>query len=137
MDFVVLNSYNNYIEAHIARGVLEEEGIGCWLKDEYTVTVDPILTNAIGGIKIMVAKSDAPRARDVLNQLRKEQKSTLICPKCGSNNIETVSTPRKPVNWISAISTFFLGNYAMTIENVNHCFDCKHEFPEAKHDTVE
>ncbi len=33
----------------------EEEGINCWLKDENTVTIDPILTNAIGGIKLMVA----------------------------------------------------------------------------------
>ena len=130
MDFIVLNSYNNYIDAHIARGVLEEEGIHCWLKDENTVTIDPILTNAVGGIKIMVANRDARRARDILSQLRKEQKMALVCPNCGSNNIELVSTPRKAINWISAISTFFLGDYAIIIEKVNHCFDCNHEFPQ-------
>ena len=56
MEFILLNSYGNYVEAHIAKGVLEEEGIVCWLKDENTVTIDPILTNAVGGIKLMVAK---------------------------------------------------------------------------------
>lgn len=132
MDFVILNSYNNYIEAHIAKGVLEEEGIGCWLKDENTVTIDPILTNAVGGIKIMVAKEDAERAWEFLTQLKKEQKLAVVCPKCGSHNIELVSTPRKPINWISAISTFFIGDYALTVEKVNHCFDCKHEFPEVE-----
>lgn len=136
MEFVLLNAYNNYIEAHIAKGVLEEQGIGCWLKDENTVTIDPILTNAVGGIKIMVAKADAERAWEVLTQLRKEQKMAVVCPKCGSHNVELVSTPRKPVNWLSAISTFFVGDYALTVEKVNHCFDCKHEFPEVEQDGV-
>lgn len=136
MDFVTLNSYNNYIEAHIAKGVLEEQHIRCWLKDENTVTIDPILTNAIGGIKVMVAKQDAQRAWEILTQLKKEQKMSVICPSCGSNNIELVSTPRKPINWISAVSTFFLGDFAMTVEKVNHCFDCKHEFPEIEKDAA-
>ncbi len=132
MDFILLNSYNNYIEAHIAKGVLEEEGIKSWLKDEHTLTIGPILTNAVGGIKIMVAKEDAERALDILSRLRKEQKLAVVCPNCGSNNVELVSTPRKAVNWLSAISTFFLGDYAMAIDKVNHCFDCKHEFAEAR-----
>lgn len=132
MEFIVLNSYNNYIEAHIAKGVLEERGISSWLKDEFTLTIDPILTNAVGGIKIMVNNEDAEKALEILNELRKEQKQAVVCPKCGSHNIEQVSTPRKAINWISAISTFFLGDYAMTVEKVNHCFDCKHEFPENK-----
>jgi Zn finger protein HypA/HybF involved in hydrogenase expression len=136
MEFIVLNSYPNYIEAHIAKGVLEEQDIRCWLKDENTVTIDPILTNAVGGIKIMVAKVQAERARDILQQLRDEQKKAVACPVCGSHNVELVSTPRKPVNWISAISTFFLGDYAMTLEKVNHCFDCKHEFPETEQEVT-
>lgn len=130
MEFIILNSYNNYIEAHIAKGVLEEQGIRCWLKDENTITIDPILTNAVGGIKIMIAKEDEQKAVGNLNKLRNEQKLTVICPACGSNNIELVSTPRKTYNWISAISTFFLGSFAIVIEKVNHCFDCKHEFRE-------
>ncbi len=136
MDFILLNSYNNYVEAHIAKGVLEAEGIACWLKDENTVTIDPILTNAVGGIKIMVAKEDAQWAWEILSQLRKEQKLAVVCPKCGSHNVELVSTPRKAINWLSAVSTFFLGDYAMTIDKVNHCFDCKHEFPEIEQDAV-
>ena len=125
MSFVILNAYNNYIDAHIAKGVLEEEGVNCWLKDEHTVTIDPILTNAVGGIKIMVHKD---QAWGILTALKKEQQAKVACPKCGSHNIELVSTPRKAINWISAITTFFLGDYAITTDKVNHCFDCKHEF---------
>ena len=57
MDFVILNTYSNYVEAHIAKGVLEEQGIESWLKDENTVTIDPILTNAIGGIQPNLLKA--------------------------------------------------------------------------------
>jgi Zn finger protein HypA/HybF involved in hydrogenase expression len=132
MDFITVNAYNNYVEAHIAKGVLEEQGIACWLKDENTVTIDPILTNAVGGIKVMVPKEEAQRAWDILQALKKEKQLDVVCPKCGSHNIELVSTPRKAINWLSAISTFFLGDYAMAIDKVNHCFDCKHEFAETK-----
>ncbi len=130
MDFVLLNAYPNYVEAHIAKGVLEEQGISSWLKDENTVTIDPILTNAIGGIKLMVSKENAQKAWEILDTLRKAQKETVICPKCGSHNIELVSTPRKAMNWISSITTFFLGDYAIAVDKVHHCFDCAHEFPE-------
>jgi len=129
MGFVVLRSYPNYVEAHIDRGVLEEEGIPCWLKDENTVTIDPILTNAVGGIKLMVSQELAERAHNFLESLRKEQKKTLACPVCGSHNLELVSTPRKAMNWITALVTFFLGRFAIAPEMVQHCFDCGHEFP--------
>ena len=132
MGYIILNSYNNYIEAHITKGVLEEHRINCWLKDENTITIDPILTNAVGGIKVMIAKEDEEKAHGILNKLRTEQKLTVLCPACGSNNIELISTPRKAYNWVSAISTFFLGSFAIATDKVNHCFDCKHEFQEAE-----
>ena len=53
MNFIIAQVYSNYIDANIIMGRLEEEGINCWLKDENTVTIDPILTNAVGGIKLM------------------------------------------------------------------------------------
>lgn len=130
MDFVILHTYASYVDAHIAKGVLEEEGISSWLKDENTVTIDPILTNAVGGIKLMVPQADAQKAWELLENLRKEQKALIACPKCGSHNTELVSTPRKAMNWISAITTFFLGDYAIATDKVNHCFDCGHEFQE-------
>ena len=127
MEFVMINSYDNYVSAHIAMGRLEEQGIVCWLKDEYTVTIDPILTNAIGGIKLMVAENQAQRAWNLLEDDRKESRSGINCPKCGSQNIELVSTPRKPGNWASALIGLFFTSYAMPVEKVYHCFDCGEE----------
>jgi DNA-directed RNA polymerase subunit RPC12/RpoP len=130
MKYLQVWSYDNYINAHLAMASLKNEGIECWLKDENTVTIDPILANAVGGIKLMVPEPDARRAWELLNKLREDYKKTIPCPNCHSTNMELVSTPRKAANWLSAISTFFLGDYAMTAEKVYHCFNCKKEFPE-------
>jgi hypothetical protein len=66
LEFMILEVYDNYIPAHIAMGRLSEEGIICWLKDENTVTIDPLLAIAVGGIKLMVAAHQAERARMIL-----------------------------------------------------------------------
>jgi predicted RNA-binding Zn-ribbon protein involved in translation (DUF1610 family) len=128
MAFVLLQSYDNYISAHIAMGRLEEDGVNCWLKDENTATINPILSNAIGGIKLMVDSTQAERAATILKDLELQYKATITCPKCGSHNIELVSTPRKPSNWIMAVFGFLFTNYALSAEKVNHCFNCGNEF---------
>ncbi|HKO82660.1 MAG TPA: DUF2007 domain-containing protein [Chitinophagaceae bacterium] len=66
MSFVLLCSFDNYIPAHIALGRLKEEFINCYLQDEYSVTIDPFLSNAIGGIKLMVAEAQIERAKEIL-----------------------------------------------------------------------
>jgi Putative prokaryotic signal transducing protein len=67
MNFILIRSFDNYIPAHIALGRLKEEYINCYLQDEYSVTIDPFLSNAIGGIKLMVAETQAERAMEILN----------------------------------------------------------------------
>ena len=128
MDFVILQSFNNYLDAHLLMAKLESEDIQCWLQDENTVTLYPILTNAVGGIKLFVNKNDLSRARQVFWEVENNRKKTIECPKCKGHNIELVSTPRKAANWFSAILTFFLGDYALAVDKVNHCFDCGNEF---------
>jgi len=128
MDFVILQSFNNYLDAHLLMAKLESEDIQCWLQDENTVTLYPILTNAVGGIKLFVNKNDFSRARQIFWEVENNRKKTIECPKCKGHNIELVSTPRKAANWFSAILTFFLGDYALAVDKVNHCFDCGNEF---------
>jgi DNA-directed RNA polymerase subunit RPC12/RpoP len=128
MDFIPVQSYSNYIDAHIVMGRLEEDGIRCWLKDENTVTIDPILTNAVGGIKLMVAKNQAERAGEILALLEADRKKKISCPRCGSHDIEFVTTPRKPGNWFSALFGLLWLSFAMPVEKVYHCFDCGQEF---------
>lgn len=138
MKFVPVWSYDNYVPAHLAMGRLKEEGIDSWLKDENTVTLDPMLTNAVGGIKLMVAEPDAQQAWEILKNQQEAYKATLSCPYCGSHNIELVTSPRKPSNWIMSIFTYSFASFAMGVEHVYHCFKCTREFAEpVSHDTGE
>jgi len=66
MDFVQIRAFDNYIYAHIALSMLQDAGINCHLKDEYTVTIDPFLSPALGGMKLMVHASQAQRALELL-----------------------------------------------------------------------
>lgn len=130
MEFVLLQSFPNYIDAHILMGRLEEEGIRCWLKDENTVTINPIWTNAVGGIKVMVAETQLERALELVHEFQQQKKSQYSCPKCGSHDIELVSSERKAVNWFSALAGFLFGDYALAAEKTWRCFNCHADFEE-------
>jgi len=116
------------MDAHLLMGRLESEDIECWLQDENTVTINPIWTNAVGGIKLLVAKQDFSRAYEIFREAENNRKQAIECPKCKGHNIELVSTPRKASNWITAIFTYSFAGFAMAVDKVNHCFDCGNEF---------
>lgn len=129
MDFALLETFDNYIDAHIILGRMEEEGIKCWLKDENTVTVTPFFNNAVGGIKLMVYKEQLQLATELLDQFQQDKKSKQACPYCGSHNIELVPS-KKPLNLLGAVATWFTSSYAISTENIWHCYDCDKEFKE-------
>lgn len=129
MNFVIAAVFDNYINAHVTMGRLQEEHINCWLKDENTVTIDPILTNAVGGIKLMVAEPQIERALALIATDRQEYQQQHPCPHCGSENIDLVSTPRKPGNWLGTIVNVALSIGApLPVDKVYHCFDCGKEY---------
>jgi hypothetical protein len=68
MHFVQLRSFDNYISAHISMTMLQDAGINCHLEDEHTITLDPFLSPALGGMKLMVYPSQAGRALRLLEQ---------------------------------------------------------------------
>ena len=116
------------MDAHLLMTRLESENIECWLQDENTVTINPIWTNAVGGIKLLVKKEDLDRASEIFTETVNNRRQAVECPNCNGHNVELVSSPRKVANWLSALTTFFLGDYALAAGKVNHCFDCGHEF---------
>jgi len=83
MNFVHISSYDNYLNAHMQLSLLQEQGINCHLKDEHTVTIDPLLSPAIGGMKLMVAEPQAKRAMEILDEAERQWLNTLACPTCG------------------------------------------------------
>jgi hypothetical protein len=70
MKYRVLQIFENYLDAHIVKGHLEAEGITCWLQDEHlsSIVLDPVLTNMVKGIKLIVPEEQAERAIEILNE---------------------------------------------------------------------
>jgi predicted RNA-binding Zn-ribbon protein involved in translation (DUF1610 family) len=124
MEFVQLESFYNYIDAHLLKTHLESEGVECWLQDENTGTISPGYANVFGGIKLLVSAKDYSRARKIL----REAKSRFPCARCNSLNTELVTSLKKPRNWIGVLAAVLFGNHGRGISKTYHCFDCGHEF---------
>ena len=61
-------TFDTIIDANIALGRLQTEGIVCWLADAHLVQTDILYSPAIGGIKLQVNDQDAEAARFILAQ---------------------------------------------------------------------
>lgn len=75
-------------EAVAARVALEAQGIMCFLKDENIISMDWLLGNAVGYVKLIVPASDAKRARELLDTQFDDwptftQGQIWKCPQCG------------------------------------------------------
>lgn len=126
MNFVTIRTFQNNFSAHLILTKLQAEGIHCFLKDEFTVTVDPILSNAIGGIKLIVKKEDEQEAIELLRLFDEAYMKSAVCPKCGNNTIELV--PKKTTkNLATILLSWLFGSYAISPENVYQCSVCKYE----------
>jgi hypothetical protein len=66
-DEAIVASFDTVMEAELARGRLESEGIGARIVDGNTVGVAQHLSIALGGVKIAVSRSEFEAAREVLN----------------------------------------------------------------------
>ncbi|MGN6291132.1 MAG: putative signal transducing protein [Chitinophagaceae bacterium] len=130
MKFVPVWSYDNYVPAHLDMNLLKQEGIESWLKDEHSVTINPALANSVGGIKLMVAESNAQQAWDILIREKAAYIGSLACPKCGSNNLLADEIPRKPSYWLESVLVFFLGDTALGFDKIYRCLNCQNEFTE-------
>jgi len=70
-NLVTIMTYQQAVEAHLARSALEEAGIPAQVADEHVTSVfwsDPYL---FGGVKLVVLESDADRAMEILEEIRK------------------------------------------------------------------
>ncbi|MDE6653990.1 MAG: DUF2007 domain-containing protein, partial [Muribaculaceae bacterium] len=56
-------------EAYIVKSILEQEGIFVSVLNDSFSRIYPIGFNSIGGIRLMVRRSDLDRALDIINSL--------------------------------------------------------------------
>ncbi len=125
MELITIKTFDNSIDAHLLRIELENEGIECYIYDEHTVTVFPLYSNAVGGIKVNILKKDLELAKSILLSAIK----TVICPNCASQNIILNYKSMKGLKgFLSAFTSLFTVSYPLHYKMVNKCRDCNEEF---------
>ena len=130
MNYIQLASFDNYITANLQLQILQEEGIQCYLKDEYTVTIDPLLSPAIGGMKLMVAESQSERALTILSDASKKYLETLACPHCGAHTIELITEITTPVGFWKKLKSIALNGQPQKVRKYYRCTSCNSVFDE-------
>ena len=65
-ELVTVHNANWIHDALFVKSVLEGDGIDAFVPDEHTLSVDPALGAALGGVRVQVRASDADRARQVI-----------------------------------------------------------------------
>ena len=79
-NLVTLATFDTSVKAEMAKAVLAESGIVAHLADENLVTMDWLLANAVGGVKLVVREEDAEEAlriyRDVEGHLNADPELT-------------------------------------------------------------
>lgn len=114
---VTVASFTNPLEAHIARGRLEAEGIQAFVAHEHHVWANWFLSTALGGVKIQVSPPDAQRAAEILGDERTGRYEALleaqarpapapVCPVCHSRDIQAVHRSERislVVVWLSSL----------------------------------
>ncbi|WCO01483.1 DUF2007 domain-containing protein [Psychroserpens ponticola] len=119
-NYTVLSTFPYSTEAQVTKSKLESEGITVMLLDEKTVDSDPLISQAIGGVKLLVSDNDFEKALLIFNEIRPyevdENGNSIHCPSCTSNRILIAPLERK--NLFLMLFPFF--------EKTKHiCNNCK------------
>ncbi len=132
-------------QAHLARLHLGAHGIESHLFDEYIVQNEWVLSDAFGGVRLMVADQDWQAAQEVLSGGDADSSSNLSslpaedeeraagseevaaedrCPQCQSTNIMADTQPQR---WACFTMIFFQAPL-VCLGTTMYCGDCQHSW---------
>jgi hypothetical protein len=70
-DLVLIARFFTPVEAHMLQSRLEAEGVPTVVADAQIVGVNPLLTMAVGGVRVLVSESDFERAREIVSAIER------------------------------------------------------------------
>ncbi len=100
---MTVDAFTNPLDAHIARGLLESEGIPALLHSEHHVWSTWPYSLALGGVRLQVPQGYVGRARDLLARQRDGEFERALeeqqgvdedrCGCCGSTDLRFTRSP--------------------------------------------
>jgi len=90
--FYTVGSFEFAADVQIIKGKLESEGIPVFLRDENTINADPLISSAIGGVKLRVYTKDRELAIKIYDEIRAYATdidgNPIVCPNCKATKSE-------------------------------------------------
>jgi hypothetical protein len=118
---IVLQTFNNAIDANIIKSKLDAYGIPCFLTEEYlTALINPIISS---GIKLHIFERDRQQVLELLTEeyLQKHEEDDFQrCPFCDSKRIITISDNR--------LDPAFVVKLLLQLSKRHFCLNCQREF---------
>ena len=135
MESVKFNQIANYqytSEAYLFKGKLESEGVEVFLQNENTINTDPLLSNAVGGVKLFVKSEDVMKAKQILAAIPEysvnDKGELLTCPNCGATTISMVTSIKDAKSFLAFIYGLLTLSMPLFGKQKYKCESCTFEF---------
>jgi hypothetical protein len=133
-SLVVVRAYSQPHEAYLAQSALEAAGIRSTLADDHIVATNWLWSNAVGGVKVLVASEDTAAAKAVLDvpaevdagAIPESSRLTDVdgCPRCGSRDVRPFTAGRR----LSVLSWILAGLPLFPVRRRMRCEGCGKQF---------
>lgn len=133
-ELIRVATFDNSVQAHIAKGRLIAEGMEADLEDEYMIGLNPLYNQALGGIKLVVPTEFHARAIEVLNEIENSDRmdssgEPIECPSCKSRKLysgfKSVKSTRGLISILFAVMFIV---YPIYFDYKYRCKKCGKEF---------
>jgi len=123
-DWTVVDAFTNEIYARLAQIALDKENIESRIQDSYLVSVQPLFSQAVGGVKLLVKETDESQAKIILQQyheseMRAAKEAESQCPYCGAGHVRRLELPGW--QWLFIVATLGIGGLIFYKK-----FECPH-----------
>jgi DNA-directed RNA polymerase subunit RPC12/RpoP len=131
-SLIEIANYQFSSEAYLFKGKLESEGIEVFLQNENTINTDPLLSNALGGVKLFVNSEDVQQSRQILDAIPEysldDKGELLTCPNCGSQKIFMTTTIKDTKSFLAFIYGLLTLSMPLFSKQKYKCESCNFEF---------
>lgn len=119
-------------QAMIFKGKLESEGVEVFMRDNNTVDSNPLYSNAVGGIKLLVRNADVDKATDILSKISPysldDNDELIKCPKCGAEKINMVTSIKDIKSLLAFLFSILIVLIPFYSKHKYKCDTCNFEF---------
>ena len=129
-DFIEIASFPQAVDLPIVEALLDEADVRYFMQNENLVAVNPLLSGAVGGIRLLVASSDAARAREVVDDYQRrcgERRNAArqTCPECGCEDGQRIRRPTVVSVAVALLLVLTLGVLALLFPwSAYRCPEC-------------